>query len=241
MSVSELKGVALGDELLLEAVVIFDDAVVDDGDFAGLVEVRMGIFVRGRAVRGPARVADAEDAGGGFRRRSAARPSSMLPFFLRTCSRAVVQDGNARRCRSRDIPAAAILPAGWARPSFFPTYPMMPHIRAARRCAKFGQIQARNEREFEENSLMNNVVVVDHPLVRHNLASLRDKNTQHLNFRRLLGEISLLMSYEIARSFETREVKIQTPLETTAGTQLDARRGVDSGAAGRPGHAGSDS
>jgi uracil phosphoribosyltransferase len=67
---------------------------------------------------------------------------------------------------------------------------------------------------------MKNVVVVDHPLVRHNLARLRDKNTQHLEFRRLLEEISLLMSFEIARSFETSEIQIQTPLETTTGTRL---------------------
>ncbi|HUD48076.1 MAG TPA: uracil phosphoribosyltransferase [Candidatus Baltobacteraceae bacterium] len=67
---------------------------------------------------------------------------------------------------------------------------------------------------------MKNVVVVDHPLVKHNLTRLRNKNTQHLEFRRLLGEISLLMSYEIARSFETREVKIETPLEETNGTCL---------------------
>lgn len=67
---------------------------------------------------------------------------------------------------------------------------------------------------------MKNLVIVDHPLVRHNLTRLRDKNTQHLEFRRLLGEISLLMSYEIARSFETRDVQIQTPLEPATGTCL---------------------
>ena len=52
--------VAGGEQFLFERVVIFDDAIVNDGDFAGLVELRMGIFVRGRAVRGPAGVADAE-------------------------------------------------------------------------------------------------------------------------------------------------------------------------------------
>ena len=66
-------GVSVGFELvpgtnqfLLERVVIFNDAVVDDGDFAGRVEVRMAIGVRRNAVRGPARVRDAEVAGGGF-------------------------------------------------------------------------------------------------------------------------------------------------------------------------------
>jgi uracil phosphoribosyltransferase len=67
---------------------------------------------------------------------------------------------------------------------------------------------------------MKNVVIVDHPLVSHNLTRLRNIETQHLEFRRLLGEISLLMSYEIARSFQTREIQIQTPLEPTLGTCL---------------------
>jgi hypothetical protein len=60
------EGVAGLELAFLEAVVIFDDAVVDDGDFAGLVEVRMGIFIGGRAVGGPAGVADAEAAGDGL-------------------------------------------------------------------------------------------------------------------------------------------------------------------------------
>jgi uracil phosphoribosyltransferase len=67
---------------------------------------------------------------------------------------------------------------------------------------------------------MQNVIIVDHPLVRHNLTCLRNRETQPLEFRRLLGEISLLMSYEIARSFETRDIQIHTPLEPTAGTCL---------------------
>ena len=66
-------GVGVGFELvpgaeqfLFERVVIFNDAVVDDGDFAGRIKVRMAIFVGRNAVRGPARVGDAEAAGGGF-------------------------------------------------------------------------------------------------------------------------------------------------------------------------------
>ena len=43
---------------------------------------------------------------------------------------------------------------------------------------------------------MKNVTVINHPLVQHNLAQLRDKRTQPQEFRRLLGEISALMIYE---------------------------------------------
>ena len=48
---------------LLEGGVVLDDAVVDDGDLAVAAEVRVGVGVGGAAVRGPARVADALDAG----------------------------------------------------------------------------------------------------------------------------------------------------------------------------------
>jgi hypothetical protein len=62
-------GVGLGDELValrgelaLEFEIIFDDAVVDDDDAAGAVAVRVRVLFGGAAVRGPARVADAECA-----------------------------------------------------------------------------------------------------------------------------------------------------------------------------------
>src|ERR1017187_999473 len=48
------------EQFLFERVVILNDTIVDDGNPAGLVELGMGIFVRGRTVRGPTRVADAE-------------------------------------------------------------------------------------------------------------------------------------------------------------------------------------
>ena len=61
-------GVAVEDDALflqlaLEGGVVLDDAVVDDGDAAIAAEVRMGVAVGGRAVGGPARVADADAAG----------------------------------------------------------------------------------------------------------------------------------------------------------------------------------
>ena len=40
-----------------------------------------------------------------------------------------------------------------------------------------------------------NVTVIDHPLVQHKLALLRDKNTGTKDFRTLLSELSALMAY----------------------------------------------
>jgi hypothetical protein len=44
---------------LLQADIVFHDAVVDDNDLAGAIAMRMGVLFRGTAVRGPAGMADA--------------------------------------------------------------------------------------------------------------------------------------------------------------------------------------
>ncbi|ACV21521.1 Uracil phosphoribosyltransferase [Slackia heliotrinireducens] len=59
---------------------------------------------------------------------------------------------------------------------------------------------------------MSEVHVLGHPLIAHKLTQMRDKNTSSADFRRLLKEISLLMSYEVTRDFETKTVAIETPV-----------------------------
>ena len=67
---------------------------------------------------------------------------------------------------------------------------------------------------------MKNVTVIGHPLVQHNLTRLRDARTQPQEFRQLLNEIAALMTYEATRSFALKKVSVRTPLEKTAGAQL---------------------
>ncbi len=59
---------------------------------------------------------------------------------------------------------------------------------------------------------MANVHVLDHPLIQHKLAILRNKNTTVKEFRELISEISGLMCYEATRNLPTREVDVQTPV-----------------------------
>jgi len=59
---------------------------------------------------------------------------------------------------------------------------------------------------------MNNVFVMDHPLIQHKISLLRDKNTQTKEFRELVSEISLLMGYEVTRNMPLKEVEIETPV-----------------------------
>ena len=59
---------------------------------------------------------------------------------------------------------------------------------------------------------MANVHVLDHPLIQHKLAILRNKNTSVKEFRELISEISGLMCYEATRNLPTKEVEVQTPV-----------------------------
>ena len=56
------------------------------------------------------------------------------------------------------------------------------------------------------------VKVINHPLIQHKLAILRNKKTSVKEFRELIGEISGLMCYEATRNLPTREVEVQTPV-----------------------------
>ena len=68
---------------------------------------------------------------------------------------------------------------------------------------------------------MKNVTVINHPLVQHNLALLRDKRTESQEFRRLLGEIASLMIYEATRSLGVKKISVQTPLAAAPGFRLE--------------------
>jgi uracil phosphoribosyltransferase len=59
---------------------------------------------------------------------------------------------------------------------------------------------------------MNNVTVVEHPLVQHKLTLMRDKSTSTKGFRQLLREISTLLCYEVTRDLPLDPIDIETPL-----------------------------
>ena len=59
---------------------------------------------------------------------------------------------------------------------------------------------------------MENVTVIDHPLVQHKLSLLRKKETDTFTFRLLLREVSLLLGYEVTRDLELELNTIETPL-----------------------------
>jgi uracil phosphoribosyltransferase len=69
-----------------------------------------------------------------------------------------------------------------------------------------------------------NVIVVDHPLVRHKLTLMRQKETPTAAFRQLLREISLLLAYEVTRDLPLETVQIETPLARISAPMLSGKK-----------------
>lgn len=67
-----------------------------------------------------------------------------------------------------------------------------------------------------------NLRVFEHPLLAHKLSTLRRRDTPSRMFRRLLNEISALMTYEISADLPTEPWEIETPLETCEGRRIAA-------------------
>ena len=60
---------------------------------------------------------------------------------------------------------------------------------------------------------MKNIIELNHPLITHKLAILRDKKTGTKEFRELIEEIGMFLCYEALKDIELEEVEIQTPIE----------------------------
>ena len=58
------------------------------------------------------------------------------------------------------------------------------------------------------------VKCVEHPLIDHKLSLMRDKNTRPDLFRQLVGEVAMLLAYEVTRDLPLENLSIDTPLET---------------------------
>lgn len=64
---------------------------------------------------------------------------------------------------------------------------------------------------------MKNLHLVDNPLVKRDLTYLRDKNTKGYQFRLALQRIAYALVIEISKTFELKEIEVETPLEKTVG------------------------
>jgi uracil phosphoribosyltransferase len=60
---------------------------------------------------------------------------------------------------------------------------------------------------------MENVYIMDHPLIQHKISMIRKKETGTNEFRQLVEEIAVLMGYEALRDLPLKEEEVETPLE----------------------------
>ena len=71
---------------------------------------------------------------------------------------------------------------------------------------------------------MENVNVLNHPLILHKLSIMRKKETSTRSFRQLLRELSMLMAYEVTRDMATTLEEIETPMMKMQAPVLDGKK-----------------
>ena len=69
-----------------------------------------------------------------------------------------------------------------------------------------------------------NIIILDHPLLKHKISRLRDKTTGTNEFRSIVGEIALLMGYEALKDLPTEEIEIETPIERCLTPVISGRK-----------------
>jgi len=72
--------------------------------------------------------------------------------------------------------------------------------------------------------MLDQLTVVNHPLVQHKLTIMRMKETSTAGFRRLLREISLLLAYEVTRGLDMTTIRIETPICAMDAPTLDGKK-----------------
>ena len=71
---------------------------------------------------------------------------------------------------------------------------------------------------------MGKLTVLNHPLIQHKLMIIRRKDTGSNEFRRIVGEIAGLMTYEMTRDLPLQDVEIETPMGKTVQKELAGKK-----------------
>lgn len=71
---------------------------------------------------------------------------------------------------------------------------------------------------------MTNVTVFTHPLIQHKITLLRDENTGTRDFRNLVEEVAMLMSYEVLRDLPMEEIEVKTPLGVAKSNVISGKK-----------------
>ena len=71
---------------------------------------------------------------------------------------------------------------------------------------------------------MSNITIFDHPLIQHKISLLRKKETSTKDFRQLVEEIAMLMSFEVFRDLPVEPVEIETPIAKTTVNMIAGKK-----------------
>lgn len=69
-----------------------------------------------------------------------------------------------------------------------------------------------------------NIFVMDHPLLQHKIGYIRREDTGTKDFRQTIGEIAMLICYEATRNLPLDDVKITTPICETTVKELKGKK-----------------
>ena len=69
-----------------------------------------------------------------------------------------------------------------------------------------------------------NVFIFDHPLIKHKISILRNKNTGTNEFRSIVEELGMLMGYEALADLPTKMIEVETPITKCEVPVLDGRK-----------------
>ena len=67
---------------------------------------------------------------------------------------------------------------------------------------------------------------LNNPIIKHKLTQLRRKETPPKEFRTLVEELAMLLTYEVAQNFETHSAEIETPITACRAEVLDEEQFV---------------
>lgn len=69
---------------------------------------------------------------------------------------------------------------------------------------------------------MKNVYISKHPLIKDKMARLRDKNTSVADFKRIMGEIAMLLGYEALSNVTLKKDNVKTPVADAEVMKMDS-------------------
>ena len=68
------------------------------------------------------------------------------------------------------------------------------------------------------------ITIFDHPLIKHKISILRDKNTSTNEFRKIVEEVSMLEGYVALGDLPIHDVEIETPIEKCMSPMIAGRK-----------------